>query len=59
MAVYDLFPTLVEALGIPTKLNTPFDGESLWDVLQTGETRSRKTDIVIGIRMATRYSPGF
>ncbi|MHC4994169.1 MAG: sulfatase-like hydrolase/transferase [Planctomycetota bacterium] len=45
---YDLFPTFVEALGIPTRLNTPFDGESVWDVLQTGETRPRKTDIVIG-----------
>ena len=48
MIVYDLFPTLVEALGIPTKINTPFDGESLWDVLQTGKTRPRKTDMIIG-----------
>ncbi len=48
MIVYDLFPTLVEALDIPTNLNTPFDGESLWDALQTGETRKRKTDMFIG-----------
>ena len=48
MIVYDLFPTLVDALGIPTKINTPFDGESLWDVLQTGKTRERKTDLFIG-----------
>lgn len=48
MVVYDLFPTLVEALDIPTKLNSPFDGESLWDVIQTGKTRERKTDIIIG-----------
>ena len=48
MVVYDLFPTLVDALNIPTRLNTPFDGESLWDVLQTGKTRARKTDMIIG-----------
>jgi arylsulfatase A-like enzyme len=48
MVVYDLFPTLVEALDIPTKLNMPFDGESLWDTLQSGKARSRKTDMLIG-----------
>lgn len=48
MVVYDLFPTLVEALDIPTKLNTPFDGESVWDTIQSGKARPRKTDIVIG-----------
>ena len=48
MIVYDLFPTLVEALDIPIQLNTPFDGESLWDVLKTGKTRLRKTDMFIG-----------
>ena len=47
MVVHDLFPTLVEALGLKTNLKTPFDGESLWDVLQTGKTRARKNDIVI------------
>ena len=54
MVVYDLFPTLVEALDIPINLNTPFDGESLWDVLQTGGTRERETDIIIG--NGTSYS---
>jgi arylsulfatase A-like enzyme len=48
MVVYDLFPTLAEGLGIPTNINTPFDGESLWDVIQTGKTRPRKTDMIIG-----------
>ncbi|QXD25610.1 sulfatase-like hydrolase/transferase [Opitutia bacterium ISCC 51] len=48
MVVYDLFPTLVEAIGLPTNLNTPFDGESLWDNLQTGKARPRKTDMLIG-----------
>jgi arylsulfatase A-like enzyme len=54
MVVYDLFPTFAEALGIPTKLNTPFDGESVWDTLQSGKTRPRKTDMVIG--NASSYS---
>ena len=54
MVVYDLFPTLVEAIDIPTNLNTPFDGESLWDVLQTGGVRERETDIIIG--NGTAYS---
>jgi len=54
MVVYDLFPTLVEALDIPTNLNTPFDGESLWDTLQSGKTRPRKTDMIIG--NASAYS---
>ncbi len=54
MVVYDLFPTLVEAVDIPTNLNTPFDGESLWDALQTGKARTRKTDMIIG--NATAYS---
>ena len=54
MVVYDLFPTLVEALDIPTNLNTPFDGESLWDVLQAGGVRERETDIIIG--NGTAYS---
>ena len=54
MVVYDLFPTLVEALDIPTNLNTPFDGESLWDVLQTGGVRERETDMIIG--NGTAYS---
>ena len=48
MVVYDLFPTFVDALGLPTKLNTPFDGESVWDALQSGKARARKTDMVIG-----------
>jgi arylsulfatase A-like enzyme len=54
MVVYDIFPTLVEALGIKTKLNMPFDGESVWDTLQSGKARSRKTDILIG--NSTAYS---
>ena len=54
MVVYDLFPTLAEALDIPTNLNTPFDGESLWDVLQAGGVRERETDIIIG--NGTAYS---
>lgn len=54
MVVYDLFPTLVEGLGIPTKLNTPFDGESVWDTLQSGKARPRKTDMIIG--SSTAYS---
>ncbi len=54
IVVYDLFPTLVEAIGIPTNLNTPFDGESVWDVLKTGGTRKRRTDMVIG--NGTAYS---
>ena len=48
MVVYDLFPTLVEAIGLETNLRTPFDGESVWDTLQSGNARPRKTDIVIG-----------
>ena len=47
MVVHDLFPTLVDALSLKTNLNTPFDGESLWDVLQTGKTRPRQADLVI------------
>ena len=47
IVVHDVFPTLVEALGLKTKINTPFDGESMWDVLQSGKTRPRKTDLVI------------
>lgn len=54
MAVYDLFPTFVEAIGLKTNLRTPFDGESMWDSLQSGKTRPRKTDIVIGT--GTGYS---
>lgn len=54
MVVYDLFPTFVDALNLKTNLNTPFDGESVWDVLKTGGTRDRKTDIVIGT--GTAYS---
>ncbi|RPF82953.1 MAG: hypothetical protein CBC31_000820 [Verrucomicrobia bacterium TMED71] len=54
MVVYDLFPTFVEALDLKTNLNTPFDGESLWDVLKTGGKRERKTDMVIG--NGTSYS---
>jgi hypothetical protein len=52
--VYDVFPTLVDALGIPTTLNTPFDGESVWDALQSGKARPRKTDMIIGT--ASSYS---
>ena len=48
MVVYDLFPTLVDAIGLETNLRTPFDGESVWDTLQSGNARPRKTDIVIG-----------
>jgi arylsulfatase A-like enzyme len=58
MVVYDLFPTLVEAIGIETKLNTPFDGESVWDTLQTGATRARKTDIIIGNNTAYSVHSG-
>ncbi len=47
MVVHDLFPTLLDALSLKPNLNTPFDGESLWDVLQTGKTRPRKADLVI------------
>ena len=54
MVVYDVFPTLVDALGISTKLNTPFDGESVWDALQSGKARPRKTDMIIG--NATAYA---
>ncbi len=54
IVVYDLFPTLVDAIGLMTDLRTPFDGESVWDTLRTGKTRPRKTDIVIGT--ATGYS---
>ena len=54
IVVYDLFPTLVEAIGLPTRLNTPFDGESLWDVLQTGKARPRTSDMIIG--NATSYA---
>ncbi len=48
IAVYDLFPTFVDALGLEPKLRSPFDGESVWDSLQSVKTRARKTDIVIG-----------
>ncbi len=48
MVVYDLYPTFVEAFGLRPEMNTPFDGESVWDALQSGKTRPRKTDIFIG-----------
>ncbi|QXD30250.1 arylsulfatase [Opitutia bacterium ISCC 52] len=54
MVVYDLFPTLVDAIGLETNLRSPFDGESVWDTLQSGKTRPRNTDIVIGT--GTGYS---
>ncbi len=58
MVVYDLFPTFADALNLKANLNTPFDGESVWDVLKTGETRERKTDIVIGTESAYSVHSG-
>jgi arylsulfatase A-like enzyme len=58
IVVYDVFPTLVDAIGIPTKTNTPFDGESVWDTLQSGQARPRQTDIIIGNNTAYSVHTG-
>lgn len=46
LAVYDLFPTLAAAAGVPMKTGQPLDGKNLWPAIQTGVLQERSPFLI-------------
>lgn len=62
MAVWDYFPTLAAAAGVPTGTTQPLDGKNLWPLIAGGKTQPREdfffsVENGSGLQFAVHHGP--